>query len=133
MALRKNKIDILYKLFSQEEYEWIGYWEEDYPHFYPYNETFCDCEMCLGVGYEYIDGSVDYPLNPFTSILRKHGNIWREGNAMSTGRMIDMDSISYSKEVMREKKIDQLLGESEPPIPTFGDIMNSKLYGTEEK
>jgi hypothetical protein len=125
MALRKNKIDILYKLFSQEEDEWIGYWEEDdYP--YSYHETYCDCEMCLGVGYEYIDGSVDYPLNPFINILRKHGNVWREGNAMSTGRMIDMDSISYSKEVMREKKINQILGIStyKPKIPTFGDIIN---------
>ena len=77
--------------------------------------------MCMPV-YDYLPDelqpkSIDYVSKRITITY----------HSISPGRMIDMTSI-YSKEVLRQKKINHVLGieSMEHSRPTLGDILNIK-------
>lgn len=108
MAITKNKIELLDKTISVEaemeldHYDWwCGYYYDDdyYPHYYDDDDDYC---------WSYVDMSeLDYVI---IDTRRGVKSINRNGYyPYSLGRMIDMNTI-YPKHIMREKKINQLLG-----------------------
>lgn len=100
MARKKNKIEILDDILSLENskkfdyWGWDCYWYDDYPSNYIYD----DCDY---FNYEYLEDV------EFDFLSRRRGRI-----KVRFGSYIDMNSI-YSKTVMRQKKIDYLLGLSQ--------------------
>lgn len=123
MALKKNKTEILDRIITKSElsesYYW-GYWCDDD---FDYHHEYCDCYQCVPVDYDYL---------PEQFQPKSVEHISKRGFRVTThvyqpGRLIDMTSI-YSKEVLRQKRIDHILGiESiEHSRPTFADILNIK-------
>ena len=111
MAITKNKIELLDKTISVEmEMEldyydwWCGYYYDDdyYPHYYDYDDDHY---------WSYIDMSeLDYVIIDTRGGIKSiNRNIYYRLSPYSIGVMIDMDTI-YPKHIMREKKINQLLG-----------------------
>jgi len=131
MALRKSKIEILDSIITKAElgddYYW-GYWIDDYDDDY-YYDTYCDncgrsyCEDYNCQAYEYEEDVI----NKAIYISRSFGR-WHVMSTPKYGRLIDMSTI-YSKEVLRQKKINYLLGIEKYEIqsrPTIGDYYNEK-------
>ena len=83
-----------------------GYYYEDYDS--PYYDE--DRDPCWG----YLESSDTY------NIMKTFRYGKRFNSNVITGRMIDMDTI-YSKEMLRERKIDQILG-LDITKPTIGDF-----------
>ena len=126
MALRKNKIELLDKSYSLRisldqwcDDEYFSYYE-DYDDCYywtcnSWNQR-CDCEYCYpDISYGYIPQPEDNRMS-----LSRRGIIRSMSRPVIMGREIDMNTI-YSKEIMRERKIDEILGLS-LRYPTIGDI-----------
>lgn len=105
---------------------WGDYDDDDY------RSDRCDCSECN----DYWGGQCEYEgtwgyLNTIdddvknTQKIVNTGRYWRRiVNQTLVGRMIDMDSI-YSREKLREKKINQILGLEKPTYisrPTIGDF-----------
>lgn len=128
MALRKNKTDILDRIITKdglsESYAWFYlYWDDD-----DYNYNYCDncghyfCrdyDHC--VTYEYLPDELQpKPVYYISKRVRTYHSI-------SMGRMIDMTSI-YSKEILRQKRINHILGIELMDYPkiTIGDILKYK-------
>jgi hypothetical protein len=115
--MKKNKWDIIGqdidKDNSKEYNDYFYYWydgEEDY--------NFYDDDLYI---YEYTD------VIPYDEYVSKRG-IRVNINVYQRGRFIDMDTI-YPKEVLRQRKIDYLLGNEKYEIqhkPTILDIINYK-------
>ncbi len=134
MALRKSKIEILDRIITKSElggeYYW-GYWDDDYDDYYDYNycdncgEYYCD-DYSHCQNYEYEEDDV----NKVVYISRSFGR-WHVMDTPRYGRFIDMSTI-YSKEVLRQKKINYLLGIEKYEIqtkPTIEDFYNDKILG----
>jgi hypothetical protein len=131
MALRKNRTEILDKIITKAElgsdYYW-GYWDDDDDYYYH------DYDYCDNCGNRYCDDyshcqSYEYQTeddNKVVYISRSFGR-WHVMNTPKYGRFIDMNTI-YSKEVLRQKKINYLLGIDKYEIqlkPTIGDIFDN--------
>ena len=119
MANKKNKIELRDNNLSlseglREYYEWFQDFWYDYDDYHDY---YCDCHICVP----------DYKYLPDTeSNLIYRSWVGRRLVVFSgepkLGKMIDMRTI-YSKEVLREKKIDAILGLSDDFNKiTFADI-----------
>ena len=130
MAITKNKIQLLDKILSVETEMDVDYWCNWWDYSYEdYRGNGCDCSECNDYwgGRCIYEGSWEY----LNDVFNNHQTIttsryWRrlENNNIVIGKMIDMDSI-YSKERLREKKINQILGlESSSYLqkPTVGDF-----------
>ena len=122
MAITKNKIQLIDKAMSLElemELDYYCYYWNYYYEDYDYDWE-DEREPC----WSYLDLSDD------TVIVEtfRYGKRFKNG-AVKTGRMIDMDTI-YSREKLREKKINQILGLEKPTYvasPTLGDFFPEKL------
>lgn len=120
MSIKKNKIELRDQSFSlsnelEEYYVWFDNFYYDYDDYCDY---YCNCHLCVPE-YKYL------PVEQSNLIYRvgRRKNI-HFANEPIIGRMIDMTSV-YSKEVLRQKRIDYLLGlESEFSKPTLSDIFN---------
>jgi hypothetical protein len=130
MALRKSKIEILDKIIAKTNLieEWgYGYWDDDYDYYdYSYCDN-CGAHYCDDYShcqtYEYEEDDISKAIY----ISRSFGK-WHVINTPKYGRLIDMSTI-YSKEVLRQKKINYLLGIEKYEIqlrPTIGDYYNEK-------
>ena len=93
---------------------------------YNYDHDYCDYD-------EWYDDYDDYdiydyiPNNSKQIIITKQRGVPRLGGVGRIGAMIDMNSI-YSKEILRDKKINQLLGlEYNFGQPSFGDLVVGKI------
>ena len=124
MAIRKNKTEILDKIITKSEINGGDYWSYwDWEDDWDYHDEYCDCYSCMPIDYDYLPDE----LQP-----KSVEHISKRGFRVTThvyqpGRLIDMTSV-YSKEVLRQKRIDHILGiESiEHSRPTFADILNIK-------
>lgn len=127
MALRKNKIELLDQTLSLR-LELIEWHNEDYD---PWSDSYydywncqcwnpnCSCYNCNPeLEYDYVPLPDD---NRTKIFLSKRGLIRSISAPMIMGRLIDMNTI-YSREVMREKKIDEILGITVKSPTTIGDI-----------
>jgi hypothetical protein len=133
MGLRKSKLEILDKIITKSElgddYYW-GYWDwddDDYNYnYYSYcdncGSNFCDdYSQCQTYEYQEEDD------NKVIYVSRSFGR-WHVMSTPKLGKLIDMNTI-YSKEVIRQKKINYLLGIDKYEIqlkPTIGDSYNEK-------
>lgn len=115
MAIHKNKQQILDRditKFSLME----GLY--DYLHFY------WDCDDDWGYYWDSYLDTQDWGYLPDTDerthVITRRGMMIFGGTAPRLGRMIDMKTV-WSKEILRDKKIDYLLG-LEIKNPTFADI-----------
>lgn len=123
MAITKNKTQLIDKALSLElelelDYycDWWGYYYEDYNSDY-YDD---DRDPC----WSYLESSD----SDFIWVTYRYGK--RLQKVYRAGRMIDMDTI-YSKEKLRERKINQILGLELPtyvPYPTLGDIFPKEKW-----
>ena len=123
MALRKSKTEILDRIITKAElgndYYW-SYWDDDYDD---WHDDYCDCYSCMPINFEYLPEefqpkSVEY-------ISKRYRVTY---HSISPGKMIDMDSI-YSKEVLRQKRINHILGIEKMTNYskiTIGDILESR-------
>jgi hypothetical protein len=120
MAIKKNKIELLDIQFLKTEMEnYYNHIESLYDDFYYYDpcDYYCECNDCMPT-YTYLS-------------TQKSNLIYRVGRKQMRfvgepilGKMIDMKSF-YPKEVIRQLRIDYLLGtENEFTKPTIGDIFN---------
>lgn len=122
MAISKNKTELIDKTISLrlaiDEYYDDGYDYYDYDDYYG-----CSCPACLGY-----DDSVWVYIEPEECMLIykfKRGRIISFGKSPKIGSMIDMRSV-YSKDILRQKNIDSILGLSnEFHKATIGDYNNS--------
>lgn len=99
------------------EIDYYSYWDS-----YGYDDYYCndyyedDRDPC----WSYTESiEPDYDL-----ISKNRGRYSSQNHARVLGKMIDMDTI-YSREVLRERKIDQILGLLAPtyiPKATIGDF-----------
>jgi hypothetical protein len=118
MANTKTKIELRDKNFSLTEelnhyWDWSWYFDWDS---YEYCWGGCSCHACSQVEYEYL------PQEESNLIYRSGRSGLHFAHTPRFGRMIDMTTI-YSKEVLREKKIDAVLGLSDEfKKITFEDI-----------
>jgi len=122
MAQRKNKIEILDKIITKAElddYNYYWYWYDDED--WDYHDHYCDCYACVP-NYEYLPDELQP--KPIDYISKRSRITY---HSISPGKIIDMTSI-YSKEVLRQKRINHILGiESMEHTPTtLGDILNIK-------
>jgi hypothetical protein len=106
MAITKNKIELLDRTISLrlaiDEYYDDGYDYYDYDDYYG-----CSCPSCLGY-----DDSVWIYIEPEECRLIykfKRGRVISFGKSPKIGSMIDMRSV-YSKDILRQKNIDSILG-----------------------
>lgn len=118
MAHKKNKTEILDRIITKAglsgEFDW-DYWDYEYSDYYYYD---CSCSDCNPV-YEYLPKKQDSGI--YIQIRR---NI-RYKIQIETGRMIDMNSINYSKDISRQRKINYILGiEDIDRKVTLGDFWN---------
>ncbi len=124
MGHKKTKYDIQSKLFLkdglQEYADWWYEWDWDYD----YHDDYCDCYLCMPVDYEYLP---DEQQPKEQDYILKRG-IRVTSNTYSHGKLIDMSTI-YSKEVMRQKKLEAILdGQYEVFYKKvyFKDLLNEK-------
>lgn len=117
MAITKNKIELLDKTESLKS-AIDEYFDDGYDNYYDF-DWYCDCPTCLGLpddGYKYTKEESCDLIYKF-----KRGRIISFGNKPIIGRMIDMRSV-YSKDILRQKNIDSILGLSnEFHKATIGD------------
>jgi hypothetical protein len=110
MAIKKTKYDLLLKSLGNPEdiyHSYFGYFYYD-----EYDDSYDD----YYVEYSYLED--DY-LDPFYIISNRRGYY----KNTPSYRKVDMNSI-YSKERLREIKINQILGNEEKlKNPTFGDLI----------
>ncbi len=100
-----------------EHYSWWDYYDYYYDDYDDYYEDY--------VEYEYINKEVEKEIFLETVCGPRHRRL---KNIYLPYRAIDMNSI-YSKQVKRNKLIDELLGFDNPQVsykPTFADIINEK-------
>jgi len=104
MALRKNKIELLDKSISIEVEMDLDYYNNYWNYYYEdyYYPDYDDGDGCWD--YIPIESSDDSILIHSYGIGRRTIN-----KSPNIGRMIDMNTI-YPKHIMREKKINQILG-----------------------
>lgn len=124
---KKNKWDIigadLWKVENLSIYWDTWYWY-DYDDDYCYR-TNCTCDNCSPYYDDY--SYVDYPISDYKIITKTHLRSYIDKPNQSL-KMIDMNSI-YPKEVLRQRKIDYLLGVGSYDYvskPTFGDILKNR-------
>lgn len=126
MALKKNKIHIIEKITSLhssiKEYEEEGYWWGDDDWYEYQNDLDYLNEFAT---YEYIDEEPEK-----IRYMHKYRSSWYMGlENTNHGRMIDMNTI-YSKEILRQRKIDEILGLGEPisrKTTTIGDVWSPNI------
>ena len=124
MALRKNKIDILDRIITKAELidydHYWSYWDDDD---YDWHDGYCDCYSCVPINFEYLPDELQP--KSITHISKRGIRITE--HTWSPGKLIDMSSI-YSKEVLRQKRINHILGIEvmEHSRPTLGDILDIK-------
>jgi len=122
MAITKNKILTRDNTLSLSA-ELDDYWDYSDWYDYDYDDDClyygCSCGMCRPWDYQ---GDYDYIELPKdnTIILGKTRGVWTRVNPILSGKLINMDTV-YSKEIMRDRKIDKILGLS-ISNPTMGDI-----------
>ena len=126
MAIKKNKIELFDIQFLETEME--NYYDEsidndyyyyDYCDYYcvPICWSFCECDDCMPT-YTYL------PVEKSNLIYRVGRKRMYFVDEPILGKMIDMKSF-YPKEVVRQLRIDYLLGvENEFTKPTIGDLFN---------
>ena len=108
--MKNYKTHTLHHIFNQEginpDWLYYGYCFDDDDDYYPYNYNYDH------ITYDYV---IDYYEDNIT-YLQRYG--WRHSlRTMNTKPlMIDMMSI-YSKEMMRQKKIEEILGENSESLP----------------
>jgi hypothetical protein len=122
MALSKSKIEILDSIITKAElgdvYCWSVYWLDDDD--YDWEDYHDGYDL---IDYEYLPE--EFQPKSVTYISKRGIRVSKD--TWSPGKLIDMTSI-YSKEVLRHKRINHILG-IEPiryPITTLGDIFNIK-------
>jgi len=120
MAITKNKILTRDNTLSLSA-ELAEYWDiDDYYDWndWDYDYYDCNCSGCRPLGW----GEYDYMESPKDNriILGKSRGVWTRVNPLLSGKLINMDTV-YSREIMRERKIDKILGLSLDNI-TMGDI-----------
>jgi len=133
MGLRKSKLEILDKIITKSELGddyYCEYWDwddDDYNYYYYRYCDNCGSNFCDDYNhcqtYEYHEDDT----NKVIYLSRSFGR-WHVMNTPKYGRLIDMNTI-YSKEVIRQKKINYLLGIDKYEIqlkPTIGDSYNEK-------
>ena len=120
MAITKNKTELLDRTISLES-AIEEHFSEGYDDYYYYDYYGCCCTYCLGLsddGYEYLE---DEECN-LIYLFRKGRLLMSFGKKPRIGRMVDMKTV-YSKEIMRDKNIDIILGLSkEFQKITIGDL-----------
>ena len=125
MAITKNKTELLDRIISLES-AIEEYFSEGYDDYYDYADYYgCSCPACLG----YDDSAWTYIEPEECRLIYKfrRGRIISFGKSPKIGSMIDMRSV-YSKDILRQKNIDSILGLSnEFHKATIGDYNNS-LY-----
>jgi hypothetical protein len=113
MANKKNKIELRDSLLSLRS-ELEQYWSEDY-HYWDYEPCLggCTCRYCRPWDYE--DDEYEYISHdiPEYNYISRRGGLMRPMSTwtgcLKSGGIINLDKV-YSKEVMRDKKIDEILG-----------------------
>jgi len=121
MAITKNKTELLDRTISLES-AIEEYFSEGYDDYY-YNDPYCGCccEVCCGYytdDFEYLE---DEECN-LIYLFRGGRLLMSFGKKPCIGRMVDMKTV-YSKEIMRDKNIDIILGLSkEFQKITIGDL-----------
>ena len=121
MAITKNKTELLDRTISLEsaieEYLSEGY--DDYYYDDPYYG--CCCAVCCGYytdDFEYLEDEICN----LVYLFRRGKLLMSFGKKPKMGRMVDMRKV-YSKEIMRDKNIDIILGLSkEFQKMTIGDL-----------
>jgi hypothetical protein len=115
MAKEISKIENQYwydyfdRFDDYDNYDSCGYW--------------CDCWKCCP-DFEY--DPLYLTTNPGWKIISRYGRgLVRVDKPSLGGRFVDMSSI-YSREMLREKKINSILGiDADPVKPTFADIFKN--------
>jgi hypothetical protein len=117
--MKSYKTHTLHSLYNQEEIRptWFyEYWYDDS------EEDYCTCGYCTGYeSYDYVEFSDRHIIH------YQHKNRGRYSLRIMdvTPMMIDMMSI-YSKEMIRQKKIDHILGDDFESLPnTIENILKS--------
>lgn len=122
MAITKNKtelLDMTISLSSAIE----DYFSEGYDYYYDYYDDYygCCCPSCSGYytdDFEYLEDDICN----LVYLFRRGKSAMSFGKSPKIGRMIDMRKV-YSKEIMRDKNIDIILGLSkEFQKITIGDL-----------
>ena len=121
MAIKKTKYDLLLKSLGKPEdiyhsdFGWFYYDEYD-----SYYDSYYDIyDDHYHVEYSYLE---DDHIEPFYIISKGRGYLRKTPSY----KKVDMNSI-YSKERLREVKINQILGNDEAPKrPTLGDLIKKK-------
>ena len=122
MAITKNKTELLDRTISLES-AIEEYFSEGYDYYYDYYDDYygCCCASCLGLpddGYEYLEDEICN----LVYLFRRGKLLMSFGKSPKIGRMVDMRKV-YSKEIMRDKNIDIILGLSkEFQKMTIGDL-----------
>jgi len=123
---KKNKWDIIGDDLLKLEGRWIN--TNAYNYYYEYYDGYYDYDYDHAHYYGY-----DYINNEYIT----HTYISKRGNRISKvkfnmGGYIDLDTI-YSKEILREKKINYLLGlDYEYRKPCLGDLFPKKINNNED-
>lgn len=122
MAHKKNKTEILDRIITEDGLSEYFDWEySDYDHYdcYYYDyDYYCGCSTC-SPEYEYLPKEQDSK-----TYIQKRRNI-RSKIQIEIGRMVDMNSINYSKDILRQRRIDYILGiEDGGKKLTLGDFWN---------
>jgi len=125
MAITKNKTELLDRTISLEsaieEYFSEGYDYDYYDDYYDDPYYGCCCAMCCGNYTDDFDYLEDEICN-LVYLFRKGRSIMSFGKSPKIGRMVDMRKV-YSKEIMRDKNINIILGLSkEFQKITIGDL-----------
>ena len=117
-----NKWETRNELNNELLYLYLYYWDyyDDVDDFRYYEESW-------GVGYKYIqDDNFNTPKWPDgEKVLQKRGLIRYKSNIGRDILQIDMMSI-YSKEMLRQKKIDMILGDIQDLSNTIENILHLK-------
>jgi len=128
MAIKKNKIHIIEKITSLhssiKEYEEEGYWwDDDYDWWHEEQSDLSTLNEYAT--YEYLPEEPEKK-----SYIHKYRSSWYMSlENVKQGRMIDMNTI-YSKETLRHKRIDEILGIGKPisrKTTTIGDIWSPNI------
>lgn len=108
MANKKNKIELRDISLSLES-EMMNYWNDD--PFWDYDDhSGCTCRYCSPWLYKGKDEYEYLQVNKPVWIISRRGSIPHlESVNFDHGGLINLDKV-YSKEIMRDRKIDQLLG-----------------------
>jgi len=121
MVITKNKTELLDRTISLES-AIEEYFSEGYDDYY-YNDPYCGC--CCEVCCDYYTDDFEYLEDEECNLIylfRRGRLLMSFGKKPRISRMIDMKTV-YSKEIMRDKNIDIILGLSkEFQKITIGDL-----------